>query len=479
MQEGLADLDQGLELDRGDFGAVLLALPALLRLFVVVELAFDPQDGTVEHVDARPEQFVEVPIECGLGHRGDKHGEDVGGGAGSEGVVGAVARIGLGGRGSVPVEFEVGEHLRGGGGSSIGDVGMIGHGVAPRRGTAPRAAFMATGRGGWDGPAPAHAPEGMLCGYPMAASAGAERRMAGGGSFVSRCKARPLSPRGGKEPPPAIAGPARLPQTTAPSEGRGRGSPSTPVPPRHERTGIGVDRSAAGVAVDADRQEARDILGHELAPQVVPHPVRTERHQILVEILPRRGERDCIDAEAPGAIGQRVDGGVARRIDIAQDIEAAERGGQVDGGEMRGRERRDAWQFWQGLPHGEDGLDAFARRQDIGRDAEADAASTQPTHGASRRVDGRLAEGGAAEPVRVEPGPVHAGDGAGRIRDGGDERGPGLRRTVPIRAVIARWMEAQAIGAQKIGDAARGEIGLGQRDTDWPRHGEQTARSIG
>ena len=45
---------EALQFDRADFGAVLFALAALLRLLVVVEFAFDPLDGAVEEIDGRP-----------------------------------------------------------------------------------------------------------------------------------------------------------------------------------------------------------------------------------------------------------------------------------------------------------------------------------------------------------------------------------------------------------------------------------------
>ena len=56
--------DEAFELDRADLRAVLLLLAALLRLLVVVELAFDPVDGAVEEIDGRPEQVLEVGFEA-------------------------------------------------------------------------------------------------------------------------------------------------------------------------------------------------------------------------------------------------------------------------------------------------------------------------------------------------------------------------------------------------------------------------------
>ena len=87
--EGVATLDhrlpfgrQALQLDRLHFGAVLFALPAALRLLVVVQLALDPVGGAVEDVDSRPEKIVEVGLEAGVFQGDDQGVEDIGNGAG-------------------------------------------------------------------------------------------------------------------------------------------------------------------------------------------------------------------------------------------------------------------------------------------------------------------------------------------------------------------------------------------------------------
>ena len=73
---------EALEFDRADFGAVLLALAALLRLLVVVEFAFDALVGAVEEIDGRPEQILEVGFEAGVAQARDEGVEDVGDGGG-------------------------------------------------------------------------------------------------------------------------------------------------------------------------------------------------------------------------------------------------------------------------------------------------------------------------------------------------------------------------------------------------------------
>ena len=87
--------EQEFQFDRGDLGAVLFALRSPLRLFVVVELAFNPLGGAVEQIDRRPEQIVEIGLEPGLGERADQRIEDVGDGAGDAVALGKRARVGF------------------------------------------------------------------------------------------------------------------------------------------------------------------------------------------------------------------------------------------------------------------------------------------------------------------------------------------------------------------------------------------------
>ena len=77
--QAVAALDQrdafsreALEFDRSYFGAVLLALALVLRLLVVVELAFDAIDGSMEQVDGRPEQIVKIRLEPRVATRASK-----------------------------------------------------------------------------------------------------------------------------------------------------------------------------------------------------------------------------------------------------------------------------------------------------------------------------------------------------------------------------------------------------------------------
>ena len=95
------------ELDGFDLGAILFALEPLLTLLIVVQLAFDPIDGAVEHIDGRPEEIVEVGIEAGVGHGGDEGIEDVGDGAFDDAVLRRRAGIGFVLRRTVAVELKL------------------------------------------------------------------------------------------------------------------------------------------------------------------------------------------------------------------------------------------------------------------------------------------------------------------------------------------------------------------------------------
>ena len=83
-----------LEFDGSNFGAVLLMLALPLRLFVVVELALDAVDGTMEQVDGRPEQIVKVRLEPSVAQRRDQGIEDVGDGSGDDPALGKRPWIG-------------------------------------------------------------------------------------------------------------------------------------------------------------------------------------------------------------------------------------------------------------------------------------------------------------------------------------------------------------------------------------------------
>ena len=62
FDQGLALGCQALQLYSLHFAAVLFALAAALRLFIVVQLALDPDGSPVEEVDGRPEEIVEVGL---------------------------------------------------------------------------------------------------------------------------------------------------------------------------------------------------------------------------------------------------------------------------------------------------------------------------------------------------------------------------------------------------------------------------------
>ncbi len=70
--------DQPFEFDRLDLGAILLALTALLRVFVIVEFAADAAFGAVEQIAERPAQVFKVGFEPGVEHGCDEGIEYVG-----------------------------------------------------------------------------------------------------------------------------------------------------------------------------------------------------------------------------------------------------------------------------------------------------------------------------------------------------------------------------------------------------------------
>ena len=118
-----------LQLHRADLRAVLVTLAAFLRLFVVVELAFDPLGGAVEQLDGGPEQVVEVGLEAGVAQGGDQGVEDVGQCALDPALIGKRPGVGLVLEGTVAVELEFGEK-RGGRGCRVGRfvIGEVGLG---------------------------------------------------------------------------------------------------------------------------------------------------------------------------------------------------------------------------------------------------------------------------------------------------------------------------------------------------------------
>ena len=102
-----------LEFDRSHLRAVLLALTLLLRLLVVVELAFDAIGGAVEQVDGRPEQVLEVGFEARVAQGRDQGVEDVGDGARDGIAFGKRPRIGLVVEGTVAIELKLVEDVIG------------------------------------------------------------------------------------------------------------------------------------------------------------------------------------------------------------------------------------------------------------------------------------------------------------------------------------------------------------------------------
>jgi hypothetical protein len=105
---------QAFEFDRHDLGAILLALAALLGIFVVVEFALDPALGAVEEVGERPAQVLQIGFEPGVDHGGDEGIEHVGDGASGDALFRERPRVGFVGEGAIAVEGDFIEKMGGG-----------------------------------------------------------------------------------------------------------------------------------------------------------------------------------------------------------------------------------------------------------------------------------------------------------------------------------------------------------------------------
>ena len=161
-----------------------------------------------------------------------------------------------------------------------------------------------------------------------------------------------------------------------------------------------------------------------------------ELAQVFVEIAERRRERQRLDPGRLRPLGQGRDGEVAGRIAVTRDVETPKRCREEDGGEVIGRERGEHGQGRQSAAQREHGLEALAGGHDVGRDAETDAVPEEMTHRAPWRVDGRLVVAGW-----IEPSAMRAGDLAGEVGDGGDQRRPDLGRRIDIGPVVAAGVE--------------------------------------
>jgi hypothetical protein len=118
--QDVASLDQchalggeAFQFDRADFGAILVALAALLRLFVAVEFALDALGGAMEEIDCRPQQVLEVGFEASFAQGGDKGIEDVGDGASYDARFGEWSRVRFVLEGAITMKLELGEQVIG------------------------------------------------------------------------------------------------------------------------------------------------------------------------------------------------------------------------------------------------------------------------------------------------------------------------------------------------------------------------------
>src|SRR5690606_38374995 len=105
-------------------------------------------------------------------------------------------------------------------------------------------------------------------------------------------------------------------------------------------------RRSSGALVYCRKEEAGDVLGCELRACDGPQVLETEGDEVVVEIAEAWRERDRLDPGSFSAAGQRCHGSVAGGVGVAGDVEATQRVRELDGGQMRCRQRgqhRRAW----------------------------------------------------------------------------------------------------------------------------------------
>ena len=148
--------DEAFQFNRANFGPVLAALRAPLRLLVFVELAVDAGRHAVEDIGGGPEQVFQVGFEPRVAESDDEGVEDIRDRAFDGAGAWQGPRIGVVGKRSMSEELQFVED-EGCGGAGFGLV--IGHGrCASLSLTAPRAAFMGDGKRDATGPAPTQLP---------------------------------------------------------------------------------------------------------------------------------------------------------------------------------------------------------------------------------------------------------------------------------------------------------------------------------
>ena len=164
--------------------------------------------------------------------------------------------------------------------------------------------------------------------------------------------------------------------------------------------------------------------------------IGAERNQIVIEVVAFGDDDGGGDAGPRPAPGEAFRRPFALGIVVPGDHEARDAGRRREGAEAAGGERRRRVDLRHGGHDRQHGLDALAdeQRRAVGGRAEphgeaVDAAERLPGRRDARRLGG---------PARIEPGALHAEDGAvaaGVIRagDGGDQRRkPAHGRTVAV-----------------------------------------------
>ena len=202
---------------------------------------------------------------------------------------------------------------------------------------------------------------------------------------------------------------------------------------------------------------------------------RAEREEVVVEIVADGDDDRGGDARPRAAPGEAFGRERAVRIVVPRDDHARDAGRRRERAEAAGGERRRGADLRQGRDEGQHRLDPLAddeRSEAVAGDgAEADRMTEDPPERLARVRDARL--GG---PSRIEPGALHAEDGAVFAGDGGDQRRePAHRRAFAIAklGVIAQRREAAARQPASV------QVALGMAAGDGAALPPQAARRFG
>ena len=132
-------------------------------------------------------------------------------------------------------------------------------------------------------------------------------------------------------------------------------------------------RDHQATEISLRHRKAFATLRNELACNPLTQSPRSEAAQIDVEVRIGRLQSADVHALRLDAFAQPGLGSPALGIVVAGDVEAPEPEGQLQGGEVVGREPREHRHLGKDAPEGQHGLEAFADREDVINEPEAHA----------------------------------------------------------------------------------------------------------